>query len=223
MPVSSCVLEANEEVPYLSMSLDLDRSLLATLSAKIPSPIEGNAPQATGAAVQKISPELLEAFLRLLELLDESPEQARMLGELIRQEVHHRLLMTPFGYQLRMLNTLGSQSNQINRAVVWLSENYKESLHVEELAGKLNMAPSTFHKHFKEITTLSPLQYQKRLRLVEAQRLMLADNYDVIQAAFAVDYESANQFNREYKRLFGESPGKDIRKIKMETVQLCDS
>ena len=219
MPVSSCVLEASEDTPYLSMSLDLDRSLLATLAAKIPPPEECVACCAAGAAVQEISPELLDAFLRLLELPDDNPEQARMLGALIRQEIHHRLLMTPFGHQLRMLNTLGSQSNQINRAIVWLRENYRESLHVEELAERLNMAPSTFHKHFKEITTISPLQYQKRLRLGEAQRLMLADNYDVIQAAFAVGYESANQFNREYKRLFGDSPRKDITKKKILTTR----
>ena len=213
MPVSSCVLEATEDMPYLSMSLELDRSLMATLAAKVPPPTEYHAHSAAGAAVQAISPELLDAFLRMLELID-NPEQAQVLGPLICQEIHYRLLTTPFGNQLRLLNTLGSQSNRINQAIIWLRENYKESLHVEELAVRLNMAPSTFHKHFKEITTLSPLQYQKHLRLGEAQRLMLTDSYDVTQAAFAVGYESSNQFNREYKRLFGESPRKDIMKIK---------
>lgn len=219
MPVSSCVLEATEDLPYLSMSLELDRSLMATLAAKISPATEYRAHPAAGAAVQTISQELLDAFLRMLELLD-SPEQARDLGPLICQEIHYRLLATPFGNQLRLLNTLGSASNQINQAILWLRENYKAALYVEELAGRVHMAPSTFHKHFKEITALSPLQYQKRLRLDEAQRLMLADNYDVVQAAYAVGYESSNQFNREYKRLFGESPRKDI--VRMKAVSESD-
>lgn len=213
MPVSSCVIEANEDKPYLAMSLDLDKSLIAALAAKVPPSTESRAGSATGAVVQEISPDLLDAFLRLLELAD-LPDQAQVLGSLVYQEIHYRLLTSPFGYHLRQLNTFGSQSNQINQAIVWLKDNYKESLHVEELAGRLNMAASTFHRHFKEITTLSPLQYQKRLRLSEAQRLMLSDHFDVTRAAFAVGYESATQFNREYKRLFGESPRKDVMNLK---------
>ena len=213
MPVSSCVLEASEDKPYLSMSLDLDKSLIASLAAKVPPAAGSRASAATGAAVQEIGPDLLDAFLRLLELADQ-PDQAQVLGSLVFQEIHYRLLTSPFGYYLRQLNTLGSQSNQINQAIVWLKDNYKEPLHVEELASRLNMATSTFHKHFKEITTLSPLQYQKRLRLSEAQRLMLSGRHDVTQAACAVGYESATQFNREYKRLFGESPRRDVTNMK---------
>ena len=213
MPVSSCVMEASEEKPYLSMSLDLDKSLIATLAAKVPPFPDHGAYFPAGAVVQPISPELLDAFLRLLEL-EENPGQSPVLADLVTQEIHYRLLTSPFGKQLRMLNTFGSQSNQISLAIAWLRENYKEALHVEELAGRLNMATSTFHKHFKDITTLSPLQYQKRLRLSEAQRLMLSDNMDVTQAAYAVGYESATQFNREYKRLYGESPRKDVTRIK---------
>lgn len=213
MPVSSCVMEASEEKPYLSMSLNLDKSLIATLAAKVPPSAEYGACSSTGAVVQPVGPELLDAFLRLLELT-EKPEQAKVLGDLVYQEIHYRLLTSPFGRLLRTLNTLGSQSNQIAQALTWLRENYNKALHVEELAAHLNMAPSTFHKHFKEITTVSPLQYQKQLRLTAAQRLMLSDNYDVTQAAFAVGYESSTQFNREYKRLFGESPRKDVMKIR---------
>ncbi len=216
MPVSSCVMEASADKPFLSMSLELDKSLLVSLAAKIPPPVEDRVQASAGATVQEVSPELLDAFLRLLELL-ENPEQAEVLGALIRQEIHYRLLTSPFGTHLRQLNTLGSQSHQINQAILWLRDNYKESLQVDKLAGRLNMATSTFHKYFKEITTLSPLQYQKRLRLREAQRLMLSDDYDVTQAAFAVGYESPTQFNREYKRLYGESPRKDIMKMKLAT------
>ena len=216
IPVSSCVIEAAEDKPYLSMSLDLDKNLIATLAAKAPPHLEYHAHSSTGALIQEVSIELLDAFLRLLELLEE-PEHAQVLGSLVYQEIHYRLLMSPFGDQLRTLNTLGSQSNQISRAITWLKDNYKKPLLVEKLAGRLNMATSTFHKYFKEITTLSPLQYQKRLRLGEAQRLMFSDKYDVAQAAFAVGYESVTQFNREYKRLFGESPRKDITKMKVTT------
>lgn len=213
MPVTSCLLEANPESPYLSLSLDLDRSLMAALAVKIPQPSEYNAATAVGAAVQELSPELLDAFLRMLELIDK-PEQAKVLGALIYQEIHYRLLTTPFGHQLRLLNTVGAQNNKIDQAILWLRENYHETLQVDKLAAKLNMASSTLYKYFKAVTTLSPLQYQKRLRLDEAQRLMLVENCDVIQAASMVGYESVNQFGREYKRLFGEPPRKNVTKIK---------
>lgn len=213
MPVTSCLLEATPDMPYLSLSLDLDKHLMAALAAKTPQPIEYNSETAAGAAVQELSPELLDAFLRMLELLDK-PEHAKALGALISQEIHYRLLTTPFGYQLRLLNAVGSQSNKVDQAIMWLRDNYRETLQVDKLAGKLNMAPSTLYKYFKKITTLSPLQYQKRLRLDEAQRLMLVEGCDVIQAALMVGYESANQFGREYKRLFGEPPRKNVVSIK---------
>ena len=113
-----------------------------------------------------------------------------------------------------MINTLGTQSNQITKSITWLKENYKEPLHVEQLAGKANMATSTFHHHFKQVTTLSPVQFQKRLRLYEAQRLMLVENEDAALAAIAVGYESATQFNREYKRMFGEPPHRHINRLR---------
>lgn len=213
MPVSSCILEASEESPYLSLSLNLDKSLLALLAAKISATQKCDGNTASGAIVQPVCPELLDAFLRLLELT-QTPDPTMILSNLVIQEIYFRLLTSPFGAQLRNLNTLGSQSNQITQAVNWLQENYKESLRVEDLAGRLHMAPSTFHKHFKEITTLSPLQYQKQLRLTEAQRLMLAGSSDVTQAAFAVGYESPTQFNREYKRLFGESPRRNVLQMR---------
>lgn len=221
MPVSSCVMEASAGKPYLSMSLNLDRNLIAALAAKVP-PANGRAETSSGTAgamVQELDPELLDAFLRLLQLTEEA-ERAEVLASLVVQEIHYRLLTGPFGRQLRMLNTFGSQSNQISQAIAWLKDNFTSPLHVDDLAGRLNMATSTFHKHFKEITTVSPLQYQKRLRLGEAQRLMLTGNYDVTQAALAVGYESPTQFNREYKRLFGETPRKDVLRIKADPADM---
>lgn len=212
MPVTSCVMEASEEKPYLSMSLYLDTGLIASLASQVP-PATVCGGIFKGAAVQEMEPDLLDSFLRLVELA-EKPEQIPVMEELLLREIHYRLLTSPFGNILRTLNTFGSQGNQITRAIAWLKDNFKEPLHVEELAERSNMAPSTFHKYFKDITMLSPLQYQKRLRLGEAQRLMLSDGYDVTQAALAVGYESATQFIREYKRLFGEPPRKNVMNLK---------
>ncbi len=160
---------------------------------------------------------MLDAFLRLAELI-EKPQEASIMGGLLLREIHYRLLSGPFGRMLRSLNTFGTPGHQITRAVCWLKENYKEPLRVEELAGRMNMAPSTFHKYFKDVTTLSPLQYQKRLRLSEAQRLLLANECDVAEAAYAVGYESAAQFNREYKRLIGQPPRKAVANRRSKTA-----
>lgn len=213
MPVTSCVMDASEKKPYLSMSLSLDPGLIASLASQVPPPAERGGGLSLGAIVQGVEPDLLDAFLRLLELV-EKPEQVPIMGELLLREIHYRLLTSPFGGTLRSLNTFGSQNNQITRAVTWLKENYKKPLQVEELAGRMNMAPSTFHKHFKDVTTLSPLQYQKRLRLGEAQRLMLSQGSDVTQAALEVGYESVPQFVREYKRLFGEPPRRNVVRMR---------
>ena len=162
---------------------------------------------------QEVDPDLLDAFVRLAELT-EKPEQILVMRDMLMREIHYRLLAGAFGNTLRSLNTLGSQGHQITKAIAWLKEFYKEPLLVEDLANRSHMAPSTFHKYFKRITTLSPLQYQKRLRLGEAQRLMLSEGYDVTQAAMAVGYESATQFIREYKRLFGDPPLRNVMSMK---------
>ncbi len=211
MPVSSCVMEASKETPYLSMSLKLDTGLIASLASQIPSPSDSTVYR--GAGTQEVDPDLLDAFVRLAELT-EKPEQILVMRDMLMREIHYRLLAGAFGNTLRSLNTLGSQGHQITKAIAWLKEFYKEPLLVEDLANRSHMAPSTFHKYFKRITTLSPLQYQKRLRLGEAQRLMLSEGYDVTQAAMAVGYESATQFIREYKRLFGDPPRRNVMSMK---------
>lgn len=215
MPVTSCVMEASEKKPYLAMSLYLDTGLLASLAVKIPPPCDCSRRVSCGAMVQEMSPDLVDAFLRLAELA-EKEEEVRIMEDILLREIHYRLLISPVGNFLRRLNALGSQGSQVTKAIAWLKRNYKEPLHVEELAERSNMASSTFHKYFKCITTLSPLQYQKRLRLDEAQRLMLSGECDVTQAAFAVGYESVTQFIREYKRLFGDSPRRNV--IQLQSV-----
>ena len=209
IPSSFYVTDCSPEKPFLAISLELDKYLISQLAAQIPPSSGLGGGVSRGISVADVDPHVLEAFLRLIELL-ENPEQIPILAPMIIREIHYRLLIGPQGEHLRSLNTFGTQSNQIAQAINWLRDNYKEQLQVDELARKVNMATSTFHRHFKEVTSLSPLQYHKRLRLYEAQRLMLAKNENATSAGLTVGYESSTQFNREYKRLFGEPPHRNI-------------
>jgi AraC-like DNA-binding protein len=211
VPSANHVIVASPEKPFLAVTLDLDKYLITQLAAEIP-PKPGNGSY-KGMAVAEVDPDVLDAFLRLAELLDK-PEQIPVLAPMIIREIHYRLLIGPQGERLRLINTLGTQSNQIAKSITWLRDNYKEPLQVDELARKVNMATSTFHRHFRDVTTLSPLQYQKRLRLYEAQRLMLVEDEDATIAALAVGYESPTQFNREYKRMFGEPPHRHVSQLR---------
>jgi len=214
MPSASFVTEAAPEKPFLVVSLAIDSQLVTKLSAEIPFSTKSGGSLSPTVSIAETDPELLDAYLRLARLL-ERPEQIPMLAPLIIREIHYRLLIGPQGEQLLLVNTLGSQSNQVAQAITWLKRNYKKPLVVGELAQRVNMATSTFHRHFRSVTTLSPLQYQKYLRLYEAQRMMMVEKADASNASLAVGYESATQFNREYKRLFGESPHRDVsRRIK---------
>ena len=211
LPADSTVLNASPEKPYCSMVLGLDASLITQIIAKLP---EENTDKQKSLAVacSKTDPAVLEAFTRLVELLD-TPDHIKYLAPLIIREIHYRLLTGPLGKHIRAAYTLGTQSNQIARAITWLENNYKAPLKIEVLAKYVNMPVSTFHRNFKLITSLSPLQFQKQLRLFEAQRLMLAEGMDAITASYEVGYESPTQFNREYKRMFGNSPVKDVKNI----------
>jgi len=213
VPSVNYITAASREQPFLAVSLNLDKYLITQLAAEIPPSSKLGNGSYKGMAVAEVDPDVLDAFLRLAEL-HEKPEQIPVLAPMIIREIHYRLLIGPQGERLRMVNTHGTQSNQIARTITWLRDNYKEPLQVDELARKVNMATSTFHRHFREVTTLSPLQFQKRLRLYEAQRLMLAENEDAAIAALAVGYESPTQFNREYKRLFGEPPHRHVSQLK---------
>src|SRR5208337_180744 len=184
IPSVNYVTVASPEHPFLGLSLSLDKLLTTQLAAEIPPSSRLGNGSYKGMAVAEVDPDVLDAFLRLAELL-EKPEQIRILAPMIVREIHYRLLIGPQGEHLRMVNTLGTQSNQIAKTITWLRDNYKEPLQVDELARKVNMATSTFHRHFREVTTLSPLQFQKRLRLYEAQRLMLAEDEDAALAALA--------------------------------------
>lgn len=156
---------------------------------------------------------LLTAIQRLIRLLDE-PQDIPILAPIYQKEILYRLLMGDQGERLRQISSVGSQSNQIARAIEWLNANYTQQLRIDDLAKRVSVSPSTFHHHFRALTARSPLQYQKWLRLNEARRLMLAEKLDAASASFEVGYESPSQFSREYGRLFGNSPARDISILK---------
>ena len=159
---------------------------------------------------------------RPARILD-TPERIPILAPLVIREIHYLLLIGPQGAGLRQLNTHGTQANSIALATDWLRKNYRTPLLVSQLARQVNMGTSTFHRHFKEVTGMSPLQYHKRLRLYEAQRLMLAGEMDAGSAGLAVGYESTAQFNRDYKRLFGEPPLRDLKRMRRHDACLPDN
>ena len=161
-------------------------------------------------ATDRLRSDLLKPFCRLLDLLD-APEDIPFLSNLIQREIVYRLLRGPHGERLRAIATLGDQSHRTARAIAWLRTNYTKPLRVEKLAEVARMGMSTLHHHFRALTAMSPLQYQKQLRLVAARERMLAEGLDAASAAFEVGYESASQFNREYKRFFGQPPMRDIK------------
>lgn len=212
IPVSSFVSKASTDEPYMAIVLELDITIILQLLAEIPHE-QLNENKAGGLLIQSADAEITHAFLRLIELLDK-PQQIPIFSEQIKREIYYYLLTGINGPYLCSLYALGSQNNQVARAVTWLKQNIAQSIKIEDLAKKANMSASTFYRYFKEMTSLSPIQYQKRLRLHEAQRLMLVKNIDATSSAFSVGYENFGQFSREYKRLFGEPPRKNIISIK---------
>ncbi|MDR1177969.1 MAG: AraC family transcriptional regulator [Spirochaetaceae bacterium] len=196
---------------FLSVAIKLDKYIITQLLTEVPQ-LAGKSVSSPGAiVVSKVSDEILDAFLRLVKLLD-NPTHIPILSPMIIREIHFYLLVSSLGDYLRMANTIGTQTNQIALAINWLRGHYMEGLQVEDLARMVNMAPSTFHRHFQQLTTLSPLQFQKHLRLYEAKRLMALEGKNASTAAIDVGYNSVSQFNREYKRQFGKPPLQNISK-----------
>jgi AraC-like DNA-binding protein len=215
LPASSQVLEANPDKPCLGLVLRLDLRVMAELIAQSGlSPPRERAAQGS-AALGTITPALLEPFSRLLALLDE-PGAIAVLAPLIEREIHYRLLMSDLAARLWQMASVGSQSHRIAKAIDWLKANYAQPLRIDELAAHVQMSPSSLHHHFRQLSAMSPLQYQKWLRLSEAKRLMLNEGLDAASAAFQVGYESPSQFSREYSRLFGAPPRRDIEELRQQ-------
>jgi AraC-like DNA-binding protein len=209
LPVVSQVINAAPDAPILGLLLRLEISLVREIMNQEEVPFEVSS-ETRGMAVGVSSAELLEACSRLVDLLD-VPQDIPFLGSLIQREIIYRLLRSPQGKHLRAIATSGEQSNRTAGAVAWLRANYARPLRVEELASIAKMGVSTLHHHFRSLTAMSPLQYQKHLRLHVARERMLHEGLDAATAAFEVGYESASQFNREYSRFFGEPPMRDIK------------
>jgi AraC-like DNA-binding protein len=213
LPIVSRVVEASEAVPCLALALKLEmpvvRELLNLEEVQVPEAPSDSPAMATG----ETTVELLGAFCRLMDLLD-TPQDIPFLSGLIEREIIYRILRGPEGSRLRAIATLGDQSHRTAKAVAWIRANYAKPLRVGDLAGIAGMGVSTFHHHFRALTAMSPLQYQKQLRLQSARGRMLMDGLDAASAAFEVGYESASQFNREYSRYFGQPPMRDIRTLR---------
>jgi AraC-like DNA-binding protein len=210
MPVVSQVTKATPELPILGLLLDLERSTLREILSEEGFPQLESSSAAQGISVGATSAEMFNACLRLLDLLDSTRDIA-VLGRLIKREIFYRLLIGPLGGHLRAIVTLGEQSNRTAKVASWLRENYNKPLRVDDLAAIARMGVSTLHRHFQLLTGMSPLQYQKRIRLQIARERMLTHGLDAAQAAFDVGYESASHFNREYSRFFGKPPIRDIK------------
>ena len=213
VPAQSQIVEASEQVPLLSMFLRLDmptvREVLSREDLPEPEPLLNRA----GLAVGETTAGLLGACARLIELLD-TPEDIPFLSHLIQREIVYRILRTPQGERLRAIATTGDLSHRTARAIAWLRANYAKPLHMEELAAVARMGVSTLHHQFRALTAMSPLQYQKQLRLQTARQRMLMDGMDATSAAYEVGYESVSQFSREYSRFFGQPPMRDIKTLR---------
>lgn len=217
LPAVVQITVASVEKPLLGLMLKIDFREVSQLmvDSNLPPPRaqSSNAGMVTG----EVTLPLMSAFQRLVSLLDE-PQDIPILAPIIHREICYRVLVGDQGARLRQMAFAGSQSQHVAKAIEWLKEHYSEKLRVKDLAALVNMSTSTFHSHFRALTTMTPLQYQKWLRLNEARRLMLAENLDAANAAFEVGYKSPSQFSREYSRLFGSPPFRDIKNLHRITL-----
>jgi AraC-like DNA-binding protein len=217
LPTVVQITKASREKPCLGLILKLDQREISQLMVDSNLPLSRPQQSSRGMAVGEVTLPLLTAFQRLVDLLAE-PKDIPILAPIIQREIFYRLLVGDQGARLRQIASAGSQSQQIARAIDWLKDNFTRPLRIDDLATQVNMSTSTFHHHFRTLTAMSPLQYQKWLRLNEARRMMLIENQDAATVAFQVGYESPSQFSREYSRLFGEPPLRDITNLRQMTA-----
>jgi AraC-like DNA-binding protein len=218
LPRVSQVLEATKERPYLSLTLRLDPNLVSSVLVEAGHTPPPDNTDVSAIDVNPLDANLLDAVVRLVRLLD-SPDEARMLMPLITREIIYRLLMGDQGGRLCYLTVSGGYTPDIARAIQRLREDFDRSFRMEDLAQELGMSASSFYHHFRSVTAMSPLQFQKRLRLQEARRLMLAEDLDATTVAYRVGYNDASHFSREYKSLFGDPPMRDVQRLREETLE----
>jgi AraC-like DNA-binding protein len=218
LPVAGRITEASKERPYLSLGLELDPTLVGSVMVEA-----GHAAPRSHSAVKAIDVSpldagLLDAAVRLVRLLD-SPTDARFLAPLVIREIVYRLLMGEQGGRLSHIAVLGGHAHRISQAIERLRKDFDQPLRIEDLARELGMSVSGFHHHFRAVTAMSPLQFQKQLRLQEARRLMLGEDLDAASAGYRVGYGDASHFTREYKRLFGAPPMRDVERLREAAME----
>jgi AraC-like DNA-binding protein len=213
LPVTSQVIEASPELPYLCLRLRLDLSVVRELLRREPDLPAWPRTSTPGITTAETTAEFLDAFCRLIALQD-TPDDIAFIGALVQREIVYRILCSAEGQRLRAIATTGDDGQRTARAVEWIRDHYTEPLRMNALAQVACMGVSTLHHQFRALTSMTPLQYQKQLRLQEARRRMLVDGLDAASAAFEVGYESPSQFNREYSRLFGQPPMRDVRALR---------
>ncbi len=213
LPVVARVVEASEQTPCLALSLKLQMPIVREVLSREDIAVAPDLPKGPAIAIGEVTVELLDSFCRLMRLLDQ-PREISFLHGLIEREIIFRVLQGPEGARLRAIATSGDQSQRTARVIAWIKENFARPLRVEDLAEIAGMGVSTLHHHFRALTAMSPLQYQKQIRLQEARARMSFHGLDAGSAALAVGYESASQFTREYKRLFGQTPMRDTRTLR---------
>lgn len=213
LPLSGRVLEATPHQPYLGFKLTLDPARLSEIIVQT-NLDTGKKESVRGWSISDAAPPLIDCAIRLTQLLD-TPQDIPFLAPLMIHEIYYRLLVGEQGEAVRQIATAGSNMQRIAKVIKRIKTDFAKPLRVEDLAEQANMSPASFHRHFKAVTSMSPLQYQKRLRLLMARQVMLAENADATEAAYRVGYESPSQFSREYSRLFGASPIKDIERLRI--------
>jgi AraC-like DNA-binding protein len=213
LPTSGCVVEATPDMPCLAVKLSLDLVQLCDLVAQMNISLTKQENSVRGLWVSNADASLIECVLRLVKLL-ETPQDISILASSMLRELYYRLLLGEQSEAVRQIATSGSSMQRIASAIQTLQAEFTQSLRIEDLAKQVKMSTSSFHQHFKQVTSMSPLQYQKQLRLMEARRLMLAEDFDALSAAARVGYESPSQFSREYARLFGAPPIRDVERLR---------
>lgn len=214
MPISGFIVEASEAQPYLGFKLNLDPSQLCDIITAEPNiQVNNKDTSVRGFFVSTAEVSLLDCALRLTRLLD-TPRDIPILAPMILREIHYRLLMGAQSEAVRQIATSGSNMQRISEVIQMLKAEFAQPMRIENLAKQVAMSPSSFYYHFKKVTAMSPLQYQKQLRLLEARRLMLSENSNAAKAAYQVGYESPSQFSREYSRMFGAPPIRDIEELR---------
>jgi len=219
LPVTAHISEASPEAPFLGFGFELEPEAIAALLLEAGRPGAATELAPTGLGVSDVDAPLLNATARLLSLLDE-PAQVLGLGPAYRREILWRVLNGPVGELVRQVGLPDSRLTHISRAMRFLQHHFGEPIRVEQLAELSAMSPATFHRHFRAVTNMTPIQFQKQLRLQAARALLITNPGDVAGAGFAVGYESASQFNREYRRMFGTPPGRDAQELRQASGQL---